>query len=248
MDCHLLDRDRPGPGAAAREADRRAVGRLDGRLPGRRVPAAVGGVERPVPRRDPRLLARPRPPASAPSPPGSRAPPTSTWTTGARRTPRSTSSPPTTGSRVRDLVTYEQKHNEANGEDNRDGTDNNRSWNHGRRGRDRRPGAARRTPPAGREHDGDAVPVQRRPDDHRRRRARPHPARQQQRLLPRTTRSPGSTGAPTTRGWTSTRSPRPRCGCGASTRRCGSGTGSRAGRRSAAAPRTSPGCTRPGAR
>ena len=52
------DHDRPGPGAAAREADRRAVGRLDGRLPGRRVPAAVGGVERPVPRHDPRLLAR----------------------------------------------------------------------------------------------------------------------------------------------------------------------------------------------
>ena len=28
-------------------------------------------------------------------------------------------------------MTYEHKHNEANGEDNRDGTDNNRSWNHG---------------------------------------------------------------------------------------------------------------------
>ena len=88
------------------------------------------------------------------------------------------------GFTVRDLVTYEQKHNEANGEDNRDGTDNNRSWNHGVRGRDRRRGADRRTAPAGGEHDGDAVPVQRRPDDHRRRRARPHPARQQQRLLP----------------------------------------------------------------
>jgi len=35
------------------------------------------------------------------------------------------------GFTVRDLVTYEHKHNEANGEDNRDGTDNNRSWNHG---------------------------------------------------------------------------------------------------------------------
>ena len=28
-------------------------------------------------------------------------------------------------------ISYESKHNEANGEDNRDGTDNNRSWNHG---------------------------------------------------------------------------------------------------------------------
>ncbi len=35
------------------------------------------------------------------------------------------------GFTLRDLVTYEHKHNEANGEDNRDGTDNNRSWNHG---------------------------------------------------------------------------------------------------------------------
>ena len=35
------------------------------------------------------------------------------------------------GFTLRDLVTYEHKRNEANGEDNRDGTDNNRSWNHG---------------------------------------------------------------------------------------------------------------------
>ena len=70
MGCAPADRDRPGPGAAAREADRRAVGRLDGRLPGRRVPAAVGGVERPVPRHDPRLLARPRRRHPRPSPPG----------------------------------------------------------------------------------------------------------------------------------------------------------------------------------
>lgn len=30
-----------------------------------------------------------------------------------------------------DLVSYNQKHNEANGEDNNDGEDHNRSWNHG---------------------------------------------------------------------------------------------------------------------
>ena len=35
------------------------------------------------------------------------------------------------GFTVRDLVSYNEKHNEENGEDNRDGTDNNRSWNHG---------------------------------------------------------------------------------------------------------------------
>ncbi len=35
------------------------------------------------------------------------------------------------GFTVRDLVSYDRKHNEANGEDNRDGTDNNRSANYG---------------------------------------------------------------------------------------------------------------------
>ncbi|HEV7677005.1 MAG TPA: glycogen debranching protein GlgX [Candidatus Dormibacteraeota bacterium] len=35
------------------------------------------------------------------------------------------------GFTLRDLVSYNDKHNQANGEDNRDGTDDNRSWNHG---------------------------------------------------------------------------------------------------------------------
>jgi glycogen operon protein len=35
------------------------------------------------------------------------------------------------GFTLQDLVSYNSKHNEANGEDNRDGTDNNRSWNCG---------------------------------------------------------------------------------------------------------------------
>ncbi|WP_334171065.1 glycogen debranching protein GlgX [Sinomonas sp.] len=35
------------------------------------------------------------------------------------------------GFTLRDLVSYNAKHNEANGEDNRDGTDDNRSWNCG---------------------------------------------------------------------------------------------------------------------
>jgi isoamylase len=37
------------------------------------------------------------------------------------------------GFTLRDLVSYEQKHNEANLEDNQDGTDDNRSWNCGAR-------------------------------------------------------------------------------------------------------------------
>jgi glycogen operon protein len=35
------------------------------------------------------------------------------------------------GFTMNDLVSYDRKHNEANGEDNRDGTDDNRSWNCG---------------------------------------------------------------------------------------------------------------------
>ena len=35
------------------------------------------------------------------------------------------------GFTLNDLVTYNDKHNEANGEDNKDGTSDNRSWNCG---------------------------------------------------------------------------------------------------------------------
>ena len=38
------------------------------------------------------------------------------------------------GFTLRDLVSYNDKHNEANGEDNRDGENHNRSWNHGAEG------------------------------------------------------------------------------------------------------------------
>ncbi|HET8603739.1 MAG TPA: glycogen debranching protein GlgX [Marmoricola sp.] len=38
------------------------------------------------------------------------------------------------GFTLRDLVSYDGKHNEANGEDNNDGSDDNRSWNHGAEG------------------------------------------------------------------------------------------------------------------
>jgi isoamylase len=51
------------------------------------------------------------------------------------------------GFTLRDLVSYDRKHNEANGEDNRDGHDDNRSWNCGVEGETDDPqllGAARR--------------------------------------------------------------------------------------------------------
>ncbi|MGN6251079.1 MAG: hypothetical protein ACTHNS_04595 [Marmoricola sp.] len=38
------------------------------------------------------------------------------------------------GFTLRDLVSYDHKHNEANGEDGNDGADDNRSWNHGAEG------------------------------------------------------------------------------------------------------------------
>ena len=38
------------------------------------------------------------------------------------------------GFTLRDLVSYNDKHNEANGESNRDGTSDNRSWNCGAEG------------------------------------------------------------------------------------------------------------------
>ncbi len=43
------------------------------------------------------------------------------------------------GFTLRDLVSYNGKHNEDNGEDNRDGTDNNRSWNCGVEGETDKP-------------------------------------------------------------------------------------------------------------
>ncbi|MFD5319568.1 glycogen debranching protein GlgX [Streptomyces sp. NPDC127098] len=46
------------------------------------------------------------------------------------------------GFTLRDLVTYERKRNEANGEDNRDGSDDNRSWNCGVEGPTDDPGVA----------------------------------------------------------------------------------------------------------
>ena len=97
---------------------------------------------------------------------------------------RSTSSPPTTASRSRDLVSYNDKHNEANLEDNRDGTDDNRSWNCGAEGPTDDPGDQRAARAPAAELPRDAPALAGRADAGRRRRARPHAGRQQQRLLP----------------------------------------------------------------
>ena len=124
--------DRAGPGAARAQADRRAVGHRARRLPPRRVsrrPGASGTTAsatrvRRFWRGDARLRRRAR---DAPRRLGRRL---------RGRTRRavalaSTSSPRTTASRWPTSSRYARKHNEANGEGNRDGTDANHSWNHG---------------------------------------------------------------------------------------------------------------------
>ena len=88
------------------------------------------------------------------------------------------------GFTLHDLVSYEEKHNEANGEDNRDGHDDNHSCNWGVEGPTDDPAilatrAARQTRDA-----GHRCSSRRHADAAGRRRVRPHPARQQQRLLP----------------------------------------------------------------
>ena len=88
------------------------------------------------------------------------------------------------GFTLADLVAYRHKHNQANGEQNRDGHDDNLSWNNGvegptddpairaERDRDRRALLATLFASRGTHHAD------------RRRRVRPHPGRQQQRLRP----------------------------------------------------------------
>ena len=147
------------------------------------------------------------------------------------------------GFTLRDLVSYNDKHNEANGEDNRDGSDDNRSWNCGVEGDT---------------DDPDVLALRR---------------RQQRNFLAtlllsqgvtmllggdepgapstatttptaRTTRSPGTTGSTSTR--TCSTSPGASSRCAASTRCCAGAAGSRAAR--SGAPSTSAGSSRTGPR
>ena len=88
------------------------------------------------------------------------------------------------GFTLHDLVSYNDKHNEANGEDNRDGESLQPLVELRRRRADRRPRGPRAPRPPAAQPDHDAAALAGRADDARRRRARPHPGRQQQRLLP----------------------------------------------------------------
>ena len=88
------------------------------------------------------------------------------------------------GFTLRDLVSYNTKHNLANGEDNRDGNDNNLSWNCGVEGETERCRRARAARAAVTQLPGDTPVVARRADAHCGRRDRANAAGQQQRLLP----------------------------------------------------------------
>ena len=103
------------------------------------------------------------------------------------------------GFTLRDLVSYNDKHNEANGEDNRDGESHNRSWNCGDEGPTDDPDVLALRERQARNFLDDAVAVAGRADAARRRRDRPDAAAATTTPTARTTRSPGTTGRTPTR-------------------------------------------------
>ena len=90
-------------------------------------------MERPLPRHRPRLLARRRGHPARVRLPAHRLAPTSISD---RRRPLASINFITAhdGFTLRDLVSYNDKHNDANGEDGKDGSDDNQSWNCGAEG------------------------------------------------------------------------------------------------------------------
>ena len=88
------------------------------------------------------------------------------------------------GFTLEDVVSYNDKHNEANQEDNRDGHDDNRSWNCGVEGETTDPGGPRAARPDAPQHDRHRASVAGHADDPDGRRGRPLAGRQQQQLLP----------------------------------------------------------------
>ena len=127
------------------------------------------------------------------------------------------------GFTLADLVAYRHKHNEANGERNRDGHDENLSWNNGVEGPTADPAVQGRAHPRPARAARHALRLARHDHADRRRRVRPHPGRQQQRLRPgqrhhlarlgrRATPSSRPSPPPSPRSAAPTRpSPTPRC-------------------------------------
>lgn len=123
-----------------RSTDRRTVGRWGIRVPGREFPAELERVERKISRYRPQVLERRRGTVER-----FRA------ATQRKRRPVSTEQSWTSRQRqlrhrsrrfhLRDLVSYNDKHNEANGEDNQDGASDNESWNWGAKATRTTPGS-----------------------------------------------------------------------------------------------------------
>ena len=109
------------------------------------------------------------------------------------------------GFTLADLVSYNEKHNEANLEDNRDGTDDNRSWNCGVEGPTDDPAIERAARPPAAQLPRHAVPLAGRADAARRRRARAARSTATTTRGARTTSSRGSTGSTSTRGCSTSR-------------------------------------------
>ncbi len=98
------------------------------------------------------------------------------------------------GFTLNDLVSYNERHNEANGEDNKDGHRDNRSYNLGAEGPTDDAGIKRRARAAEAQFPRDLAVLARRADDPGRRRVRPHAERQQQRLCAGQRNLLGATG------------------------------------------------------
>ena len=169
----------------AGQADRRAVGRRRGRLPGRQLPGPLGGVERQVPRRGAPLLEgrrRASSPSSATGSPGQQRPLPAT--TAASPTPASTSSPRTTASRCTTWSATTRSTTRPTARTTATAPTTTTRWNCGVEGPTDDPAIIDAARAAEAQLPGDAALLAGRADDLRRRRDRPHPARQQQRLLP----------------------------------------------------------------
>ena len=147
-------------------------------------PGALDRVERALSRRDARVLEGRRPRSCRGRHPHRRQQRPVRAQRSAARTPASISSPRTTGSRCTISSATTSKHNEANGDDNQDGENNNLSWNCGVEGPTDDPADLGASRAAEAQPDGVADAFGRGADDQWRRRDGTHAAGQQQRLLP----------------------------------------------------------------
>ncbi len=144
------------------------------------------------------------------------------------------------GFTLADLVSYNEKHNQANGEDNNDGESHNRSWNCGAEGPTDDPDVARAAGPPAAQLRGHPAAVPGHPHAPGGRRAWAAPRRATTTPTARTTRSPGSTGTRWTGPWWPSRpasSP-----SAATTPSSAAGGGSTAGPSTARTSSTWPGC------